>query len=360
MTTILRSSWFALAWPRTLGSEQQINNAILISPLLKLEREPCGTRFRTSTSVLTSCGGISTRRSAGRISWAARSVRSRTRHTPSRTRMPCRQSSASSATSCTDPQVRTVFTDPRQRCRGFFVEPRVTLQNWRRPSVVGDPLVSLRGARSCGRPACRLSPLPRHLRHEPRVNLIVRHVGWNLGSLPSAARRGVLRADPDLFAQFDLAEVHILVGQNHDHPLVDVHDDLLPRFDGNARPLLELAVIGLLPPGVRVARLDANTQPASGALEIHDHLACQRIPLRSQPGVQYPGAEPVTAHGRPRLVDGAPATAGRAVPAPHARGLVEFVDLRQLAAQRAVAANASAGVVWRLGVIAHGDSGSST
>src|SRR5258706_7887247 len=79
-----------------------------------------------------------------------------------------------------------------------------------------------------------LSRLPRR---KPRVHLLRRHVGWNPRGVPGPARRGVLGPDPNLLAQFHVAEIHILIGQNDDHPLFDVDDDLLSRLDSRARPL---------------------------------------------------------------------------------------------------------------------------
>src|SRR5262249_28116708 len=100
--------------------------------------------------------------------------------------------------------------------------------------------------------------------HKPPVNLIWRHVGRYLGCAPDPAHGGILGADPDLFAELHVAEIDVLIRQNHDHPLVDIDDDLLSGLDRGARPGLELAVVWLPPPGIRVARLDAHAKPSRG------------------------------------------------------------------------------------------------
>src|SRR6516164_4291135 len=83
-----------------------------------------------------------------------------------------------------------------------------------------------------------LSP---HARHQPRIDLIRRHVCRYPGGVPGPAHGGVLRPDPYLLAEFHVAEIHVLIGENDDDPFLDIHDDLLPGLDGGARPLFELA-----------------------------------------------------------------------------------------------------------------------
>src|SRR5467141_2307391 len=96
--------------------------------------------------------------------------------------------------------------------------------------------------------------LPRHVRRQPRADLLWRYVGRNSRGVPGPAHRSILGPDPNLLAQLHVAEIHILIGQNDDHPLFDVDDDLLSGLDSRARPLFELVVIRFAPPDVGSAR----------------------------------------------------------------------------------------------------------
>src|SRR5262249_45639487 len=136
--------------------------------------------------------------------------------------MPCRRSSASSVTSYIDPQTSTDLLETPGIAAGGFLLSEF---------------------------------LSRHVRHQPCIDLVRRHVGWYPSGVPGPTHRGVLRPDPDLFADFQVAEIDIPIRQNDDHPFVDVDHDLLPGFDGSARPSFELAVVRLAPPDVRMAGL---------------------------------------------------------------------------------------------------------
>src|SRR5215471_10119650 len=171
------------------------------------------------------------------------------------------------------------------------------------------------------------------MRHEPGVGLVRRHIGRYAGGMPSFAHRGVLRANPDLFANLQFSEIDMLVGQNDNRPFPKKYDDLLPDLDSRTRTSFKLAVIGLTLPDVRVARVDTHAKPPPGILVIQHHFACERIPLGSQARIDKPVADKIAAEGRPCLIDHASAAARGAMATPNALWFIKLDDLLQLAAQ---------------------------
>src|SRR3954469_17233339 len=99
------------------------------------------------------------------------------------------------------------------------------------------------------------------------------------------------------------AERHVAIGQDHGPALVQEYDDVPPLLERACGPLLEMPVIRLTLPRIRLARTDLHEQAERRRIDGGHHLALVRLPFRAEPILRHPETVERAAMLRTRLVD---------------------------------------------------------
>jgi len=172
------------------------------------------------------------------------------------------------------------------------------------------------------------------------MHVSFRTAQYVLSGLRFPAPRAILgaclpRPRAGLFLSRGLPGRYQPVSINLEHCVADEDDDILSALT-LTRPALQHRCIGCALPGVRMIRIDENRDLRS--LTIDHHMRTRRIPRLAQLLVRTPETEKVTAKLRPVLID--PASRTRAMPTPGIGRLLQRIDIRQAAAERAGAAGA--------------------
>ena len=156
------------------------------------------------------------------------------------------------------------------------------------------------------------------------------------------ARWRVGAEDDDAVVVGALAQIDIAVRQHRDGALADQDHHLAAARDALPDPGLEIGIERLLAPRIRARRVDRHFHVHIARLRPHREFGPRGLPLFAKHVALQPGADERAALCRPRLVDST-AAAARAVLAPDAGRLFEFLYAHHLAAHRAFAAFARRG-----------------